>query len=80
MANTVNQNVDDFFEHVESDETANRNLTLSNDPMDILIEMGFCNRAKNQRLLAENDNDLNKVIEFLTNDNHEDVDWFFHRH
>jgi hypothetical protein len=45
-----------------------------------LIEMGFANRAKNQRLLRENANDLAKVIELLTLDNNEDVDWFIHRH
>lgn len=37
--------------------------------MEILIEMGFANRTKNQILLAANNNDLNKVIELLTNEN-----------
>jgi hypothetical protein len=41
--------------------------------MEILIEMGFANRGKNQHLLAENDNDLNKVIELLTNSGNEDA-------
>ena len=50
------------------------------DPMKTLIAMGFANRAKNQRLLRENDNDLNKVIEQLTLDVNEDSDWFAHRH
>lgn len=45
-----------------------------------LIEMGFGNRAKNQRLLRENGNDLAKVIELLTLDVNEDPDWFDHRH
>lgn len=42
--------------------------------------MGFANRAKNQRLLRENGNDLAKVIEILTLDTIEDPDWFAHRH
>ena len=50
------------------------------DPMKTLVEMGFANRAKNQRLLRENGNDLAKVIERLTVDNIEDPDWFAHRH
>ena len=33
--------------------------------------MGFCNREKNQRLLVENNNNLNKVIELLTDGNNE---------
>ncbi|CAF0746169.1 unnamed protein product [Rotaria sp. Silwood1] len=53
--------------------------TDSSDPMKTLIEMGFANRAKNQRLLKENANDLAKVIELLTIDNN-DSDWFTHRH
>jgi len=44
--------------------------------MEILIEMGFANRTKNQILLEQNNNDLNKVIEFLTIDNNENADWF----
>ena len=42
--------------------------------------MGFVNRQKNQRLLSENHNDLNKVIEILTTDSNDDLDWFSHRH
>ncbi|CAF5186184.1 unnamed protein product, partial [Rotaria magnacalcarata] len=71
-SSTQNSNVDDFFEHVEFSDTGNRHLSLSNDPMEILIEMGFCNREKNQRLLVENNNNLSKVIELLTDDNNED--------
>ncbi|CAF1334234.1 unnamed protein product [Rotaria sp. Silwood1] len=67
LINTRNSSVDDFFEHVDYSETTNRNLSLSNDPMEILIEMGFGDREKNQRLLAENNNDLNKVIELRLN-------------
>lgn len=48
--------------------------------MKTLISMGFANRNKNQRLLKENANDLVKVIELLTLENNEDVDWFTHRH
>lgn len=50
------------------------------DQMQALIEMGFVNRAKNQRLLRENANDLAKVIELLTLDSNDDTDWFAHRH
>ena len=45
-----------------------------------LIEMGFANRLKNQRLLRENSNDLAKVIELLTMDTMDDSNWFSHRH
>ncbi|CAF1311770.1 unnamed protein product [Rotaria sordida] len=62
-----------------SDTSISRNSISSSDPMKILIEMGFANRAKNQRLLKENANDLAKVIELLTIDNN-DSDWFAHRH
>ncbi|CAF1262893.1 unnamed protein product [Rotaria sordida] len=48
LVNTRNLNVDDFFEHVDYNETTNRNISLSNDPMEILIEMGFDNLEKNQ--------------------------------
>ncbi len=71
LINTANSSVDDFFEHVDENET--RNSILSNDPMKILIEMGFVNCTKNQRLLSENNNDLNKVIELLTNSGNEDA-------
>ncbi|CAF3169408.1 unnamed protein product [Rotaria sp. Silwood2] len=74
LVNTRNSSVDDFFEHVDYSETTNGNLSLSNDPMEILIEMGFVNREKNQRLLVENKNDLNKVIELLADDDNDDVD------
>lgn len=66
LINTQNSNTDDFFEHIENNEPINNSSILSNDPMDILIEMGFVNRTKNQRLLAENNSDLNKIIELLT--------------
>jgi hypothetical protein len=79
-ANRNQINADDFFEHVEENETQNTNIIPSNDPMEILIEMGFANRAKNQLLLTENRNDLNKVIELLTIDNNDDTDWFAHPH
>jgi len=74
LINTANPSVDDYFEHVEENEPTNRNLILSNDPMEILIEMGFANRGKNQRLLSENNNDLDKVIELLTTDSTEHAD------
>jgi hypothetical protein len=45
-----------------------------------LIEMGFANRVKNQRLLKENANDLAKVIELLSLYNNDDVEWYAHRH
>jgi hypothetical protein len=80
LINTANSNVDDFFEHVEENEATSTNSVLSNDPLEILIEMGFANRGKNLRLLAQNENDLNKVIELLTNDGNEDADWFANRH
>jgi len=44
--------------------------------MEILIEMGFVDRTKNQRLLTDNNNDLNKVIELLTNDTNVNGIWF----
>lgn len=56
------------------------NSMSEQDPMSVLINMGFANRAKNQRLLRENANDLAKVIELLSLDSHEDSDWFSHRH
>jgi hypothetical protein len=72
LINTVNSTPDDIFEHINRDEHS----ILSNDPMEILIEMGFVDRTKNQRLLAENNNDLNKVIELLTNDTNINGIWF----
>ena len=56
------------------------NSIPSKDPMKALVEMGFANRARNQRLLRENANDLAKVIELLTLENNDDVDAFTHRH
>jgi hypothetical protein len=50
------------------------------DPMTRLIEMGFANRAKNQRILQANGNDLAKVIALLSMDSVDDPDWFEHRH
>ena len=42
--------------------------------------MGFFNRYINKRLLSENLNDLTKVIEILTAESNDDLDWFSHRH
>lgn len=56
------------------------NSAAPKDPMKTLIEMGFGDRVKNQRLLKENGNDLCKVIQLLTFDINEDVDCFVHRH
>jgi hypothetical protein len=78
LINTVNSDADDYFEHVEDNETGSLNSILSNDPIEILIEMGFANRTMNQKLLAENNNDLNKVIELLTSNTNENADWFGH--
>jgi hypothetical protein len=78
LINTVNSDADDYFEHVEDNATESLNSILSNDPIEILIEMGFANRAMNQKLLAENNNDLNKVIELLTSNTNENADWFGH--
>jgi len=76
--NTSPSNTNGFFEHI--DGTTRTTSIYSEDQMKKLIEMGFANRAKNQRLLAENANDLAKVIELLTLDNNDDVDCFVHRH
>jgi len=76
--NTSPSNTNGFFEHIDS--TTRTSSIYSEDQMKKLIEMGFANRAKNQRLLAENANDLAKVIELLTLDNNDDVDCFVHRH
>ncbi|CAF1353756.1 unnamed protein product [Adineta steineri] len=70
LIETNNSNNDDYFEHVEDNE----NSILSNNPIDILIEMGFANRQTNQLLLSENNNDLNRVIEILTGGSIEDID------
>ncbi len=86
MVNTFNTNqpnTNGFIDHIEETSPPTSiisNISSSSDPMKTLIEMGFANRAKNQRLLKENANDLAKVIELLTLDNNEDVDSFIHRH
>jgi len=86
LINTFNispTNTNAFFDRIDDNSTTTTssvNSISSNDPMKKLIEMGFANRAKNQRLLKENANDLAKVIELLTIDNNEDVEWFTHRH
>ena len=63
--------MDDFFEHISDDDTLD--AVLCSAPIDMLTEMGFVDRAKNQQLLAENNNDLTRVIEILTL---ESVDYF----
>jgi hypothetical protein len=68
-----------FFEHIGENSTSINSIS-SNDPMKKLVEMGFANRAKNQRLLKENANDLAKVVELLTLENNDDGDWFSYRH
>jgi hypothetical protein len=50
---------DDVFEHLDRERT-------SNEPLELLSQMGFVDQAKNQRLLNDNGNDLVKVIELLT--------------
>ncbi|CAF5218863.1 unnamed protein product, partial [Rotaria magnacalcarata] len=81
LFNSFNPNqVNNHGLSVLSNETSTSiNSSSSSDPMKKLIEMGFANRAKNQRLLNANANDLAKVIELLTIEN-DDADWFFHRH
>ena len=44
--------------------------------MAILIDMGFVDRRKNEQLLAENNHDLNKVIEILALNDQIDTIWF----
>jgi len=79
--NTSQTSTAAFFDRIEENSiTTNANSISSKDQMQTLIEMGFANRARNQRLLRENANDLAKVIELLTLDNNEDADWFTHRH
>ena len=56
--------MNDFFEHISDDDTLD--AVLCNAPIDMLTEMGFVNRAKNQQLLEENNYDLTRVIEILT--------------
>jgi cellulose synthase/poly-beta-1,6-N-acetylglucosamine synthase-like glycosyltransferase len=43
-----------------------------------LIEMGFCNREKNQKLLNKHNSDLDKVLYELLNQS--DNDWMNNRH
>lgn len=72
-------NTSGFLDYLKSNRTSMTSMPAQ-DPMSVLINMGFANRAKNQRLLRENANDLAKVIELLSLDSHEDSDWFSHRH
>lgn len=54
--------------HPETDST----------PMTKLVEMGFCNRELNQKLLEKNEHDMEKTVQELlsTTDN----DWMDRRH
>ncbi|CAF2408026.1 unnamed protein product [Rotaria sp. Silwood2] len=81
LINTYNANETNTygFSGRLTDTSVRSNSMSSSDPMKTLIEMGFANRAKNQRLLKEHANDLAKVIELLTLDSN-DSDWFNHRH
>ena len=65
------RSTDDVFEHLEPPRQ------FSNEPMDLLVDMGFVDREKNQRLLNENHQDLTKVIELLSFENDPTADWFF---
>ncbi|XP_048774182.2 next to BRCA1 gene 1 protein-like isoform X2 [Ostrea edulis] len=47
-------------------------------PMKKLMEMGFCNRQRNQELLNKHNSDLDKVLFELLN--HSDNDWMHNRH
>ncbi|XP_061189059.1 next to BRCA1 gene 1 protein-like isoform X2 [Saccostrea echinata] len=47
-------------------------------PMKKLIEMGFCNRQRNQELLNKHNYDLDKVLAELLNQS--DNDWMHNRH
>lgn len=84
MINTFNSNQttgNNILERLQQNSTKVLiNSSFTDDPMQKLISMGFANRAKNQRLLKENGNNLAKVIELLTIDNQEDTDWYSHRH
>lgn len=75
LINTIHTTPDDFFEHIDEDEN-NEHSSISNDPMTILIDMGFVDRRKNQQLLNETNHDLNKVIEILTLNDQIDRIWF----
>ena len=66
---------DDLFEHLDDAETPYPILISSNEPLNILEEMGFTDRAENQRLLAQNQNDLSAVIDLLTARNSIETDW-----
>jgi hypothetical protein len=55
-------------------ETPNPILISSNEPMQILEDMGFTDRAANERLMAQHHNDLNAVIEVLTSRNSTETD------
>lgn len=58
---------------MNSDFSSRSTLTRTSlDPMTQLIQLGFGNRAKNQRLLRDNNNDLARVIGLLTLDVNED--------
>ena len=72
-------NIDDTAHCTSEISATSTSSIVSNDPMKTLIEMGFANRSKNQRLLNENANNLAKVIELLTLEDN-DGDWFAHRH
>lgn len=50
---------------------------FSNEPMDLLVDMGFTDQDKNQRLLDENHQNLTKVIEILSFETNPTADWFF---
>ncbi|CAF0766785.1 unnamed protein product [Adineta steineri] len=82
LVNTFNKtsiNTNGLFEHINSTQPIRTNSFTSDDQMKTLIEMGFANRAKNQRLLRENANDLAKVIELLTLETNDEVDWLRHK-
>lgn len=66
---------DDIFEHIDEHRN-NERSSISNDPMAILIDMGFVDRRKNEQLLAENNHDLNRVIEILARNDQIDTIWF----
>ena len=74
-ANTNQSSTDDHFEHLDDFETPNPTLISSNEPIHILEEMGFVDRAENQRLMAQHHNDLSAVIEVLTSRNTIEFDW-----
>lgn len=69
-----------FFERLDETSSTRTDSFPTDEQMQALIGMGFVNRAKNQRLLRENANDLAKVIELLTLESDDDSDWFTRRH